>query len=265
MTREVYGWRPQLIDNRDFLLARMPNVDFGLALPASMDLRPSSPPIFNQGQLGSCTANATVGAYQIDALEGFLAKAGHTPPNDLINNALLSRLFLYYNSRAMEGTTASDAGAVLRDVIKSVATMGCSLESLWPYHINDFTVKPPETAYTDALKHKALIYASVQNNPTSIKTAVANKLPVIFGFTCFESLESAETDATGIIPMPAPGEATIGGHAVCVVGYGQKPGYYLIRNSWGDKLGDAGYYYMSEAYMSQYAQDHWVLKSVESI
>lgn len=259
MTKQYYGWKPQLIDQNDYKLSSIPEVDETLILPASMDLRPDSPPIFNQGQLGSCTANATIGAYQIDVL------LGKDKVPDEISNALLSRLFLYYNSRAMEGTIASDAGANLRDVIKSVATLGCCLETLCPYHIADFTSRPIDAAYQDALNHKALLYASVQNNANSIKTAVANKLAVIFGFTCYESLESPETDKTGVIPMPEPGEKVIGGHAVCVVGYGQKPNHYLIRNSWGTDFGDTGYYYMSQAYMNLYAQDHWVLKSVQAI
>ena len=63
-------------------------------LPSSIDLRNKCPPVYDQGQLGSCTANALVGAYQFDNLLFFG-----------------SRLFLYYNERVLDHDVNEDAGS----------------------------------------------------------------------------------------------------------------------------------------------------------
>ncbi len=115
------GWVPDLPDHRDLAysapLARL------RAMPPSVDLRnqfPSSP--YDQGPIGSCTANAIAGAVQFDR-----AKQKQQP------DFIPSRLFIYYNERSMEHSIASDAGAMIRDGIKSVAKQGVCTEKTWPY------------------------------------------------------------------------------------------------------------------------------------
>ena len=79
----TYGWRPDLPDHRDLLygaVMRAPAV-----LPARVDLRRLCPAVEDQGDLGSCTANALVGALE------FLECKARAPFADL------SRLFVYYN------------------------------------------------------------------------------------------------------------------------------------------------------------------------
>ena len=44
-------------------------------------------------------------------------------------------------------------------------------------------------------------------------------IPFIFGFTVYESFESDAVARTGNVPMPEGDERTLGGHAMCVVGY----------------------------------------------
>ena len=87
-------------------------------LPPAVDLRPTCSPVENQGQLGSCTANALVGS-----LEFLEAKAGKKVTD-------LSRLFIYYNERALEGTVKSDAGAMIRDGVKTLGqSRACALRN----------------------------------------------------------------------------------------------------------------------------------------
>ena len=62
-----YGWQPDLPDHRDHLYAA-PMEMIG-AIPAKADLRPQCPPVYDQGQLGSCTANAIAGAIEFDRLK----------------------------------------------------------------------------------------------------------------------------------------------------------------------------------------------------
>ena len=130
MPGHTFGWVPDLPDQRDFLYAAP--VENMAALPTSVDLRPQCPKtVYDQGQLGSCTANAIAGALEFDRLKEGLP------------DFVPSRLFIYYNERVMEGTVGTDSGAQIRDGIKSVGTIGAPPESDWPYNIAEFAVKPP--------------------------------------------------------------------------------------------------------------------------
>src|ERR1700758_5646480 len=102
-----YGWIPDLPDQRDYQYAA-PVETIG-ALPANVDLTSACPPVYDQGQLGSCTANAIAGAIEFDQIKQNLSPI-----------FVPSRLFIYYNERAMEGTVSSDSGAQIRDGMKSV-------------------------------------------------------------------------------------------------------------------------------------------------
>jgi len=146
-----YGWIKDRPDFRDHLYRR-PSQLLAAPLPQTVDLRQQCPPVYDQGQLGSCTANAIAGALEFDRLKQGLTD--FTP----------SRLFIYYNERAIEGTVDSDSGAQIRDGIKSVAAQGDCPESEWPYDISQFTVQPPQSCYDDALRYKALKYQSLAGN-----------------------------------------------------------------------------------------------------
>src|SRR4030095_2793109 len=112
-----YGWIPDIPDQRDFLYAAPPA--FLRALPPKVDLRKKCPPVYDQGQLGSCTANAIAGAIEFDQMKEQLPQI-----------FLPSRLFIYYNERVIEGTVDSDSGAMLRDGIKTVAKQGACPEPM---------------------------------------------------------------------------------------------------------------------------------------
>jgi len=142
-TVKHYGWLPDLPDHRDHLYAAP--IAVLQALPPHVDLRPQCPPIYDQGQLGSCTANGIAGAIHFDRMKQHL-QPNFTP----------SRLFIYYNERVIEGTVNEDSGAMIRDGIKSVATQGDCPETEWPYDITKFTVKPPANCYTDAPKYRVV-------------------------------------------------------------------------------------------------------------
>ena len=246
-----YGWIRDLPDARDYLYAAPLN-RFPQGLPSSVDLRSKCPPVYNQGQLGSCTANGIAGAIEFDQ-----RKQGtkvFTP----------SRLFIYYNERVMEGTVNQDSGAQVRDGIKSVATLGAPPESDWPYNPAEFAVKPPLTAYNDAKHDLASAYSRVAQNLAQMQGCLAEGYPFVFGFTVYESFESPVVAKTGIVPMPASGEASIGGHCVVAVGYDSVKRLFIVRNSWGTDWGLKGYCMMPFEYLMtpQLASDFWTIRSV---
>ncbi len=246
-----YGWIPDLPDARDHLYGAPASVM--AALPTKVDLRSQCPPVYDQGQLGSCTANAIGAAIQFERIKQSLSP-----------NFIPSRLFIYYNERVIEGTVSTDSGAQIRDGIKSVAKQGACPEPDWPYDISKFTVRPPKADFTDALKDRAVSYSRLVQNPNLLKGCLASGYPFVFGFTVYESFESQAVAKSGTVPMPSPGEQTVGGHAVLAVGYDDSAQRFIVRNSWGTGWGTNGYFTMPYAYVtdSNLADDLWTIRLV---
>jgi C1A family cysteine protease len=246
-----YGWQPDLPDYRDHLYAA-PMEMIG-AMPASVDLRAQCPPVYDQGQLGSCTANAIAGALEFDRLK------------QKISDFAPSRLFIYYNERVMEHTVASDSGAQIRDGIKSVGQLGDCPETEWPYVISRFKTKPPAKCYSDALKYKAVLYQRVTQTLGQLKGCLASGYPFVLGFTVYESFESVQVAKTGHASLPKPGEQSIGGHAVMAVGYDDTKQWFIVRNSWGDGWAMKGYFTLPYAYVTDnnLADDFWTIRIVQ--
>jgi C1A family cysteine protease len=248
-----FGWLPDLPDQRDHIYAAA--ITAPQQLPPHLDLRPQCPPVYDQGQLGSCTANAIGGAIQFAQMKEKLANV-FTP----------SRLMIYYDERVMEGTVASDSGAQIRDGMKSVAKQGACPEPEWPYAIEKFSEKPPAQCYQDAAQHLVKQYQRLPQALMLMKSCLASGFPFVFGFTVYESFESQPVAQTGLVPMPAVGEQVLGGHAVLAVGYDDAQQRFIVRNSWGTTWGMQGYFTMPYAYLTQahpaLASDFWTVRLV---
>lgn len=245
--KHSFGWVRDLPDHRDFQYAAVRRVT--ARLPTAVDLRPACPPVEDQGNLGSCTANAIAGALE------FLELKDGLPLMDL------SRLFVYYNERVMEHTVQSDSGAQIRDGIKSVAKQGVCSELKWPYLISKFKLKPTPTCYKEALKHRIVEYQSLASL-TDMRACLSDGYPFVFGYAVYESFESEQVAQTGVVPMPQKNERLLGGHAVLAVGYSDKQKRFIVRNSWGTGWGMQGYFTMPYAYLTnpQLASDFWVVR-----
>lgn len=247
-----FGWLPDLPDQRDLVYAApRPMLR---KLPAKVDLSKLCPPVYDQGQLGSCTANA-IGA----AFEFGLRK------QDKTKDFMPSRLFIYYNERVMENTVNTDSGAMIRDGIKSVNKQGVCAESMWPYFAGELTVRPTSGCYAEALNHQVTSYHRVTRNLNQMKGCLAEGYPFVFGFTVYESFESEAVAKTGKVNMPKKGEAQIGGHAVMAVGFNSTSNRFIVRNSWGTNWGLGGYFTMPFDYLlnENLSDDFWTIRLVE--
>jgi len=245
-----YGWRPQLPDHRDYyhLFDKSKNKNVNC-----VDLRDKCPPVYDQGHLGSCTANGIGFVFEFDMMKQHL------------KSFMPSRLFLYYNERDMEGTTGYDAGANIRDGIKSLNKQGICVETEWPYDISKFTDKPSEICYTDAKKNVSVKYKKIVQSIDQFKAALIEGFPVVFGFTVYQSFESNEVEKTGVVNMPFPNEPILGGHCVAIVGFIQDKKQFIVRNSWGSNWGAQGYCYFPYDYLDSpdLASDFWIIQQVE--
>ncbi|MGA7419528.1 MAG: C1 family peptidase, partial [Acidimicrobiales bacterium] len=155
-----------------------------------------------------------------------------------------------------------DAGGQIRDGIKAVAQLGICPETDWPYDIATFAQTPPQKDYTDALKDKVVSYQAVTQELFALKSVLARGLPIVFGFTVYESFEGPSVASTGIVPMPSPSEKVVGGHAVVLVGYDDAVDRFRVRNSWGAGWGQKGYFEIPYLYVTSgsLASDFWVVQ-----
>ncbi|HZY70545.1 MAG TPA: C1 family peptidase [Thermoplasmata archaeon] len=244
------GWVPDLPDKRDRVFAQLqPAVPAAVPkIPPSVDLTSRCPPIEDQGQLSSCTANALAGDLEFLEMKD---KVSFTPA---------SRLFIYYNERSIEHTVPIDKGASIRDGIKTLAKQGVCPETEWPYDISKFAVAPGAACYSDAMKRKITSYYRLQTTD-EMRVCLSQGYPFVFGFTVYQSFESAAVAKSGVVPLPGPGEAVVGGHAVVAVGYDDPSQRFRVRNSWGTSWGQKGYFTMPYQYLADrnLSDDFWVV------
>jgi C1A family cysteine protease len=245
-----YGWRPDLPDHRDVKYGAVYKIPG--KLPASVDLRSKCPAVENQGDLGSCTAHALTGALEV------LEKKDKLPVKQM------SRLFVYYNERAIENTINQDSGAMLRDGIKALVKKGCCSENKWPYDVSKFTRKPLDDCFEDGLRHQVTSYQRLETL-VQMRSCLAEGFPFVFGFSVYESFESQQVAQTGRVEMPQDSEQQMGGHAVLAVGYDDKQKRILVRNSWGTDWGKKGYFTMPYDYVTSrdLSDDFWTIRRGE--
>jgi len=245
-----FGWKRDLPDQRDFKFKVTAPHD----LPTSIDLRNVCPDVYDQGELGSCTANALGGAFQMEQIK--------QKRSDFIP----SRLFVYYNEREMEGTINEDAGAQIRNGIKTMVDKGVCPESMWPYNIGKFKKRPDEGCYTVAMENQVTEYLRLSPHTLyEVKHCLSDGYPVAFGFMIYESFMSDLVAKTGVAKMPTPNEQPMGGHAVLAVGYDDNKNALLVRNSWGKSWGIDGYFWMPYEYVTtpNMSADYWTIRMVE--
>ena len=264
-----YMLKKDKYDKRDYIFEQ------GLKaaeLPKSFDLRPLAPAVYDQGDECSCSANAGCAARTMLAKDPSL---------------YLSRAFLYYNERVLDGSTQEDGGASIRDIVKAAAKYGICLDSDMPYKPGNYATAPTQQNYADAEKYKIGSYSRI-GGITAIRQALFSRYqPVLIGMEVFSGMDRQQVIKTGVLPMPPKNESSKGGHAVLAVGYTEtlpqktaaklqtkncfkrlldfflkvKPasGYFIMRNSWGAGWGDKGYFYAPYAYFTNLnlASDFW--------
>jgi C1A family cysteine protease len=230
-----------------------------------VDLLPSFP-VYDQGKIGSCTANALAGAVQFDRL-----KSQQQP------DFIPSRLFIYYCERAIEGSVANDNGAQLRDGIKALQNEGVCPETEWPYDDTPAAyeggpfpigsapaTQPSQACYDDAVNFVITSYQRLNQNLPQLQGCLASGYPFVFGFSVFTSWFDNDPKPT-TITYPTQDDSQVGGHAVMCVGYDSGTQLFKIRNSWGADVGDNGYFYMPYSYItdSNLCGDFWVINAVK--
>lgn len=219
-------------------------------LPPVINLSGKILQVYDQGSLGSCTANSLCGA--------FMNEDPTFSP---------SRIFLYYNERFLDNNVGSDDGSTLSQGVKALIKFGVSSETLCPYKIETFAEKPNDSAYKEALDHQVLTADHVDQTMNSMKSCLVLGFPIALGIEIYQSFESAKTTKTGLVPMPKKNEKFLGNHAVLCVGYDDTKQVWIMRNSWGATWGDHGNFYLPYKYLTdkKLATDMWKITKVETV
>lgn len=252
-----YGCSPDIPDQRDIFTVFPKTIEYY----QTADLRKTGffPDVFNQGALGSSVAHALLAAYIFSLRKDGISIDNNsgTSPNKL------SPQFIYYNQRVIAGTTECDSGSSIRDGIKVLERLGVCTEELYPYNCEYFRERPTDEAYANAYATKQHIqYRRIRVLLEDIMKSISIKCPVIMGFTVYDSFEHPDVARTGIMPVPKPGEKIIGHHCVLIVGYDIPKKYLLCRNSWGDKFGQAGYFWVPFSFVNaRNCSDLWIIST----
>ncbi len=282
-----FGWLPDYPDFRDYTIsnnkisekslnagvkesvaqmAKKSGIDRESKIPENIDLRQWCSPIEDQGELGSCTANAGIGLVE------YFENRSH---NNYIDG---SRLFLYKTTRNLL-QKKGDYGAYIRTTIMALVLFGVVPEKYWKYDIDKFDNEPDAFCYAFAQNYKTIQYFRLDlpknNTPQKIlkqiKITLAAKIPAVFGFSVYSTIYDANKNK-GKIPFPCDKDKFEGGHAVMAVGYDdslsiinplnkqETIGAILIRNSWGSNWGDEGYGWLPYEYIIKgLAIDWWTI------
>lgn len=245
--RHLRGWRRDLPDHRDFTL----QVDYSVgALPPAADIMRLCGRIEDQGDIGSCTANAST-----SALEALARSGGRTLPE-------LSRLYVYYYTRKVEGTPPEeDSGASLRNTMKTLVTFGAPAEVTWPYAADRLATAPTYRAIREAMRHRLARYYRCRSLD-AVKRSIADGFPVVAGFQVPANMFDEGVTKTGVVPFPLADEGFIGGHAVMLMGYDDTQKRVVFANSWGSGWGNGGYGFLPYAYFEAgLVDDMWTLRT----
>jgi len=240
--RQFMYQRPSSEDLFNQHLVKVVNPLSFQSLPPSVDLTDKMPPVYDQGSLGSCSANASCAAYK------------YAYP--LVDP---SRLYLYFKDRVRRGSVYCDSGASISDNMNVLLNNGVCSEPLWPYITSNFTITPPLSCDSDASQHKITSPVNISQDSFTIKTYLSNSYPVVCGIACYQSIFNVT--AQNPVYNPPPNDVLVGGHAVCLIGYDDSTQLFKIRNSWSDKWGQNGNFYINYNYILDPTKcfDFWVI------
>jgi uncharacterized tellurite resistance protein B-like protein len=227
-------------------------------LPRRVDLREYLTEVENQEDTNSCAANAVAGAYEY-LVKRHLGEEAYD----------VSRLFIYYNGRAVDGCENEDEGSVIGSLIESLKEHGACSEETWPFDEELVNEQPNDEAYQEASQFLIEDTALVPTQLDAWKSALAEGYPIIFGISLFRSFDKHRKP--GLVPLPSPRESSReshGGHAMLAVGYSDQDRVFIVRNSWGTDWGDEGYCYIPYDYLLSERfnnGDSWIIRRVEAV
>jgi C1A family cysteine protease len=203
-------------------------------------------PVKHQMNLGSCGVFAAVAVFE-SLIKKETGKTVDLSEQQVING---SRDF------APSGISSVDA-------LKYIKQHGLVLEERLPYQdkkTDDMPASPPDYRLSD-YRYVTTNKLSLPEKIKTIKQAVLEYGPAATNMTFFQDLDRHKQ---GVYVYDGKSEEQ-GGHWVVIVGWQDAPevkngGYWICRNSWGEKWGENGYFNI--AYGECGIDDFWFVYGI---
>ena len=152
--------------------------------------------------------------------------------------------------------------------------LGVCPEAVWKYNRNVIPGNvgqgpAPAKAKGEARAYRVASFTALNARwIDSFRDALAQGSPVAFSVDVFQSMQRPNAYRVGDVRLPLPMEGSLGGHAMCMVGYLDDldvpgGGYFIVRNSWGEAFGydgevAPGYCRLPYEYLRQYGFEAYV-------
>lgn len=211
-----------------------------LEAPAEIDYSGRMSPVRDQGEEGTCV--------------GFAAAVGVKEYQEMTEHGRfigLSPRYLYALCKSLDGIPDQE-GTYPRTAMKALAETGVCREECWPYRPYQKD-RPCAEADSQAAPFRIRTYARL-NGTAEMERSLSVNGPFLAGVEVFSGWFRTRD---GKIPEPGPAEASLGGHAIAVVGYSRAGNYFKFKNSWGEDWGKGGYGFLSYEYLKEHCLDAW--------
>lgn len=198
-----------------------------ISFPRSVDQRGTFDVIYDQGNLGSCVANAAGGGCQQRmAMQG-------------LPTMQPARLPIYRAALERDGTFPNDDGTYPETVLAILSEVGFADEKMAPYADTPEALKRATSVeYRRAAARTRLVaWSPIAHDHNTIRFELLSGNSVIVSMLLRQSFETVKSD--GIVPLPSRHEEELGGHEMRCVGYDES--YLIVANSWGRGWGERGY------------------------
>ena len=206
------------------------------AARAEVDLRADDWPVRDQGTTGACVGFAAAdGVLHWHYRQAGLLAEGERPSPRFIWMANKETDLL----TSFPTTFIESAGTQIKLALRVARRYGCVLESTLPMR-GALSSLSTEAFYTKAAKYRIASYHNLGRDPDRWRSWISNQGPVLVRVVVDRTWDRA-AGADRYRP-----DTSRGGHAVCLVGYTRT--HVIVRNSWGQRWGDGGFAYASDAY-----------------
>lgn len=228
-------------------------------LPESVDLRLTMtpyPPVVNQGDVPSCTADAAVAALELTSRRQNVFPLWSLSANYLYYMLLQSTLPKDAVRDAVPGTIDSrirQSGVSLLDATKQLER-GVAPDNAWGPE-TPWNRTPSVAAQDQARKYRASLGKCVPllQSLDQLRTVLASGFSILFSFAVTEDgdkwmrTETKQRESNFLFPANW-GQADLArikyAHSALLIGYDDTARHFLTRNSWGDKWANEGHFYL---------------------